>query len=176
MREFLRSDVLFRFVPLWGGDFGPAKASLGRFQQRCAEKVPSGDAAFNEAFGPLHRFGVLVVREALDEARAANPTLAIRPAPPEELLTEGWTETVTVMEAQRILDFIGFGPLEHDGRMGPMTSSSLRAFQDAVGVEADGNLDRRTGALLRNAAFNGSTMPVKFIPASRLSGGSGERR
>jgi hypothetical protein len=171
MREFVRGDVMFRFMPLWGGDLAPLGASLDRWRERCRDKIPPDDAARDEVFGPLRRFGVMVVRDALDEVRGANPTLAMREKMSAAPLPEGWTDAVTVLEAQGILDFIGFGPLGHDGKMGAITRSSIRAFQDAVGIEADGILDLRTGSLLRNAALSGSKVPVRLVPVSGQSGG-----
>ncbi|MDR1314069.1 MAG: peptidoglycan-binding protein [Deltaproteobacteria bacterium] len=130
--------------------------------ERCYGKSPEGDAEFGEAFGALRRFGVVVVREALDDARAANPLLAIRPVTLPEASPAGLGESVPALEAQKILDFLRFGPLEHDGRIGPLTRASLRSFQDEVGIEPDGVLDMRTGCLLRNAALNPCALPVSI--------------
>lgn len=59
-----------------------------------------------------------------------------------------------VMQAQVILDRMGFSPGVIDGEMGKSTVNALRAFQQANGLDETGELDNATrGALLGTTAL-----------------------
>jgi hypothetical protein len=132
MRVFVRADLLRRFTPLWTGDLSPARRNFELFSERCHGKDDPSVEIHDAGLGPLRRFGVLVVREALAEVKAVNPMLVVRPTLPEGVDVGGLTEDVPVREAQSILYFLGFGPGEADGRVGPGTSEAVRSFQDAL--------------------------------------------
>ena len=53
-----------------------------------------------------------------------------------------------VMQAQVVLDRIGFGPGVIDGKMGMSTENALRGFQEANDLEVTGRLDQPTKTAL----------------------------
>ncbi|WP_369025385.1 L,D-transpeptidase family protein [Qipengyuania sp. RANM35] len=64
-----------------------------------------------------------------------------------------------IMQAQVVLDRIGFGPGVIDGKMGMSTENALRGFQEANDLSVTGKLDEQTKAKL--SAW-------KQIPATRV--------
>ncbi|TMM50457.1 murein L,D-transpeptidase [Qipengyuania marisflavi] len=58
------------------------------------------------------------------------------------------SEERPVMQAQVVLDRLGFGPGVIDGKMGMSTENALRGFQLANDFEATGKLDEKTKAAL----------------------------
>lgn len=69
-----------------------------------------------------------------DGAAAANPI----PDPQER----------PIMQAQVVLDRIGFGPGVIDGKMGMSTENAVRGFQEAGDLQTTGKLDQQTKAAL----------------------------
>ena len=70
-----------------------------------------------------------------------------------------------VMQAQVVLDRIGFGPGVIDGKMGMSTENALNGFQEANGLDMTGELDEAT----KNALSDWDSIPatrVVTIPAS----------
>ena len=58
------------------------------------------------------------------------------------------SEDRPIMQAQVVLDRVGFGPGVIDGKMGMSTENALRGFQEANGLDVTGKLDEETkGAL-----------------------------
>lgn len=53
-----------------------------------------------------------------------------------------------IMQAQVVLDRVGFGPGVIDGKMGMSTQNALRGFQEANSLEITGELDNATKAAL----------------------------
>ena len=53
-----------------------------------------------------------------------------------------------VMQAQVVLDRIGFGPGVIDGKMGMSTENALTGFQEANDLEVTGKLDEKTKSAL----------------------------
>ncbi|MEZ5679725.1 MAG: L,D-transpeptidase family protein [Erythrobacter sp.] len=64
-----------------------------------------------------------------------------------------------IMQAQVVLDRIGFGPGVIDGKMGMSTENALRGFQEANDLPVSGKLDDRTVEMLT---------AWKQIPATRV--------
>ena len=54
----------------------------------------------------------------------------------------------SVMQLQRALNFLGFGPLDVDGAAGPRTKAAIRAFQASAGLDVDGAVGPKTWAAL----------------------------
>lgn len=54
----------------------------------------------------------------------------------------------SVMQMQRALNFLGFGPLDVDGSAGPRTKAAIRAFQASAGLDVDGTAGPKTWAAL----------------------------
>lgn len=88
------------------------------------------------------------------------------------------TEERPVMQAQVILDRMGFSPGVIDGEMGLSTENALRAFQQANGLPESGSLNDATrAALLGTTAVDSgqrTEMPTstpsgaKAVPATRI--------
>jgi hypothetical protein len=158
LRKLVRLDILTRFS-LDQESLDRMESEVMDFGNACAAKnllVSTGMR--EELLGPGRNLGIEVVREALAEARVRNPDLVMRPLPMMEK-PRGVNNTVTVREAQFILDFLGLAPGSINGEMNPMTSEALRRFQMAVGLPDTGSIDERTGALLRNSVFQQSLFP-----------------
>ena len=64
---------------------------------------------------------------------------------------------MTVRQVQLLLTFLGYNPGDCDGVDGKNTQASLRAFQQAEGLEPDGIAGQQTQARLREAVFQGRT-------------------
>ena len=64
-----------------------------------------------------------------------------------------------IMQAQVVLDRVGFGPGVIDGKMGMSTENALRGFQEANGLEMTGKLDEAT---------KGALADWERIPATRV--------
>ena len=77
-------------------------------------------------------------------------------AQPSELLD---AEERPIMQAQVVLDRVGFGPGVIDGKMGMSTENALRGFQEANGLEMTGKLDEAT---------KGALADWERIPATRV--------
>ncbi|MDR3155218.1 MAG: peptidoglycan-binding protein [Deltaproteobacteria bacterium] len=176
LREIVRTDVLLSFAPLRNSDIGPLKGKSAGFYERCLSKTAQEIWDREAALGPLRRFGIIVVKEALGEARVSNPDLVFRSFRPPGNNADGFVHEITVREAQGILAYIGFGPVIEDGIIGPVTLSALKNFQDTVGIPVNGALDYRTGALLRNATLNVCAMPVLYPLPGRPQAASGGGR
>lgn len=58
------------------------------------------------------------------------------------------SEERPVMQAQVMLDRVGFGPGVIDGKMGMSTTNALKGFQEANGIAVTGELDEPTKQLL----------------------------
>ena len=75
-----------------------------------------------------------------------------------------------VMQAQVVLDRIGFGPGVIDGKMGMSTENALNGFQEANGLEVTGELDAETKSALseweRIPATRVVTIPASWDSAS----------
>lgn len=69
------------------------------------------------------------------------------------------SEPRPIMQAQVVLDRIGFGPGVVDGRMGLSTRNALKGFQQAKGLTVTGELDEPTRQALQ---------PYRSIPATRV--------
>ncbi|MBX7527147.1 L,D-transpeptidase family protein [Qipengyuania sp. 1NDH10] len=75
------------------------------------------------------------------------------------------TEERPIMQAQVVLDRVGFGPGVIDGKMGMSTENALRGFQEANDLEVTGTLDEAT----KEALSDWDSIPatrVVTIPAS----------
>ncbi|MDR1037742.1 MAG: peptidoglycan-binding protein [Deltaproteobacteria bacterium] len=106
------------------------------------------EGAYRDAYATLAAFGLGILAEDLRRVRERNPGLVTTaPDPPPG----PGGRRHDVREAQTILNLLGFGPLVVDGRFGPSTSASIRAFQETVGVRATGKLDGEAQRLLRNS-------------------------
>jgi lipoprotein-anchoring transpeptidase ErfK/SrfK/predicted small lipoprotein YifL len=68
-------------------------------------------------------------------------------------------EARPVMQAQVVLDRVGFGPGVIDGKMGLSTKNALQGFQEANGLTVTGELD---------AATKGKLRQWQSIPATRV--------
>ena len=75
------------------------------------------------------------------------------------------SEERPVMQAQVVLDRVGFGPGVIDGKMGMSTENALRGFQEANGLDVTGKLDDATKEALANWERIPATRVVT-IPAS----------
>ncbi len=64
-----------------------------------------------------------------------------------------------IMQAQVVLDRVGFGPGVIDGKMGMSTENALKGFQEANDLEVTGKLDEAT---------KGALAEWKRIPATRV--------
>ncbi|MEM8854221.1 MAG: peptidoglycan-binding domain-containing protein [Pseudomonadota bacterium] len=63
---------------------------------------------------------------------------AARPSPATPATAQPATVNLDVAEIQRLLNARGFGPLEVDGKMGPMTRSAIGRFSVARGLSGSG--------------------------------------
>lgn len=75
------------------------------------------------------------------------------------------SEDRPIMQAQVVLDRVGFGPGVIDGKMGMSTENALRGFQEANALDVTGTLDEET----RTALSDWDAIPatrVVTIPAS----------
>lgn len=70
-----------------------------------------------------------------------------------------------IMQAQVVLDRVGFGPGVIDGKMGMSTENALKGFQQANGLEETGRLDEATKSALAKWSDIPATRVVT-IPAS----------
>jgi hypothetical protein len=148
-RQLVRADVLLRFAP--GGEgSGPGLAAFARMEKWCpgSSEVWTGPG---ELLRPSPKLGVAEVAEALKEAKAWNPELAMD-GRDSAALSPGSRDAVGPEEARAILVSLGYAPGGTAGGGGP-GSGALRAFQRDVGIPDRGELDARTGGLLRNASF-----------------------
>ncbi|KLE35660.1 L,D-transpeptidase family protein [Aurantiacibacter luteus] len=75
------------------------------------------------------------------------------------------SEERPIMQAQVVLDRVGFGPGVIDGRMGMSTENALRGFQEANSLEVTGELDDATKSALARWERIPATRVVT-IPAS----------
>ncbi|MBX7533507.1 L,D-transpeptidase family protein [Qipengyuania sp. 1XM1-15A] len=75
------------------------------------------------------------------------------------------SEERPVMQAQVVLDRIGFGPGVIDGKMGMSTENALNGFQEANGLDVTGELDEATKTALSDWDSIPATRVVT-IPAS----------
>jgi lipoprotein-anchoring transpeptidase ErfK/SrfK len=104
-----------------------------------------------------------------DDSKAAAPTTGEAgadsmasedPAPGEQVRVEiPDAEPRPIMQAQVVLERLGFGAGVIDGKMGLSTTNALNAFQEANGFQASGALDEATRQAL--ARWNN-------IPATRV--------
>lgn len=69
------------------------------------------------------------------------------------------SEPRPIMQAQVVLDRVGFGPGVIDGKMGMSTENALRGFQEANGLDVTGSLDEATKSALKQ---------WEKIPATRV--------
>ena len=80
------------------------------------------------------------------------------------------SEERPVMQAQVVLDRVGFGPGVIDGKMGMSTENALRGFQEANDLDATGKLDDATKKALaeweRIPATRVVTIPESWSEAS----------
>jgi lipoprotein-anchoring transpeptidase ErfK/SrfK len=67
-----------------------------------------------------------------------------------------------VMQAQVMLDRVGFGPGVIDGKMGMSTTNALKGFQEANGIEVTGELDEPTRQLLAKGQQFAATRLVRI--------------
>ncbi|GGD91824.1 peptidoglycan-binding protein [Tsuneonella deserti] len=74
------------------------------------------------------------------------------------------SEQRPVMQAQVVLDRVGFGPGVIDGKMGLSTENALQGFQEANGLQVTGKLDEPTKAKLAQWQTIPATRVVR-IPA-----------
>ena len=75
------------------------------------------------------------------------------------------SEERPIMQAQVVLDRIGFGPGVIDGKMGMSTENALKGFQEANGLKVSGELDEATKTALSDWDSIPATRVVS-IPAS----------
>ena len=75
------------------------------------------------------------------------------------------SEERPIMQAQVVLDRIGFGPGVIDGKMGMSTTNALNGFQEANDLDVTGKLDEATKTALSDWDFIPATRVVT-IPAS----------
>ncbi|MDR1037735.1 MAG: hypothetical protein LBT40_14585 [Deltaproteobacteria bacterium] len=152
-RQLVRTDILLRFAP--GGTGSDAGlAAFARMEKWCPGTPDAWTLAgkTREASG---RAGILMAREAADEARAWNPELAMD-AQDAEALSPGSPDAVGPEEAGSILGALGYGAGGSSGGRGGAAVASpdaVKAFQKELGLPETGELDSRTGGLLRNAMF-----------------------
>jgi lipoprotein-anchoring transpeptidase ErfK/SrfK len=87
-------------------------------------------------------------RMSIDE-NGADSMRSEDPAPGETARVDiADPEQRPVMQAQVVLDRLGFGPGVIDGQLGMGTENALKGFQEANGLQVTGALDRETEAAL----------------------------
>jgi hypothetical protein len=154
IRHSVRLDINLWYMP----DAGNNPSVLGivdDLDDRCSKMSEISENLFLEALSRYPMAGIPIVKATLDEVRSSNPALVRNPGP-EGGFSTGISDSVTVREAQRILGYLGFEPGPADGVAGRRTSEAVKSFQAAIGIAPGGNLDRSTGALLRNSVFMAS--------------------
>ncbi|MDR1037741.1 MAG: peptidoglycan-binding protein [Deltaproteobacteria bacterium] len=152
-RLLIRVDILNRFTPI-GSNIDHLLTDRQLLDNLClTDRIMNAWFDAGETLGRTHQtFGLIATRDILDEARQMNPSLVMRSVL-EESLPPGQSSVVTVREAQRILQVLGFYFGDVDGVGGPMTRQAIEKFQRFIGLPANGWLDLRTGTLLRNSVF-----------------------
>jgi hypothetical protein len=158
-REKVRADLLARFAQV-GSYPSAAIASDTQYRVRCSEAETGERPVLQDLLAPDSRLGIKVVREVLDEAWSANPRLVMR-EPDPAALPPGMSLAPTLGEAQAILRVLGLDPGQADGGDRLATASAIGTFQRDLGLPETGELDRRTGALLRSAVFRNSLEPFR---------------
>lgn len=78
----------------------------------------------------------------------AQPSDTLEAVVPAQTGEAGALNEAEIMQVQDALNQQGFDPGPTDGLMGPQTSSALREFQQAQGLEASGKADQQTLAAL----------------------------
>lgn len=73
------------------------------------------------------------------------------------------TSDPAVAEVQRMLNMLGYGPLDVDGLHGPLTSEAVKQFQNARGLPTSGQLDPVTVNALQGAVVNTSLGPPQAV-------------
>jgi hypothetical protein len=158
-REKVRGDLLARFAQVGSYPSAAIEADT-QFRVRCSVAEERDPPSLSDLLEPDRRLGVKVAREVLDEAWAANPRLIMR-EPDPAALPPGMSLAPTLAEAQDILRAIGLDPGPEDGGDRRATASAIKAFQKDLGLPETGELDRRTGSLLRSAVFHNSLVPFR---------------
>ncbi|NNC52082.1 MAG: murein L,D-transpeptidase [Erythrobacter sp.] len=77
-----------------------------------------------------------------------------------------------IMQAQVVLDRIGFGPGVIDGKMGMSTENALNGFQEANGLDVTGQLDEAT----KTALSDWDSIPATRVVTIPVSWGDAEYR
>jgi hypothetical protein len=143
----VKAEILSSYGP---EEPGEATRRLEEVSRLCAGARMSDREAVKAAREALLPEGMTIVRDALTEARAANPQLVRR----VEVKGPSGPRT-TASEAQRMLTALGFDPGRADGSFGKKSRDVLAAFRERVGWEPEDK--DRLGAedigLLRNACL-----------------------
>jgi hypothetical protein len=147
LRELVRTEILLNYG---AGDGAPGRG-FGEISRLCGSRA-YGEGSEKAARDALQPEGRAIVREALKEASGANPELVRRGAVPDA----GGGRAIA-REAQQMLASFGYDPGRADGSFGARSADALKAFQEAVGIGADGKLDPASLGLLRNACLLPST-------------------
>jgi hypothetical protein len=156
-----RSDVLYRFA-------ADEASAVARFeilegtkllcQGRREQPIEFTAAIWIRMYG----LGFNIVRDAVDEAKATNPELVRRGAPPPGIPDRGRPGRDAVKEAQVILNVLGFRAGPEDGSMGRLTTDAIGGFQQIMGIQVTSELDARTMSLLRNCLFGLSERQLSY--------------
>ena len=101
----------------------------------------------------------------LADTMASNDDMYLQGANTDASSTIPDIEERPVMQAQVVLDRVGFGPGVIDGEMGLSTENALRGFQEANDLDVTGELDEETKSALAQWERIPATRVVT-IPAS----------
>jgi hypothetical protein len=171
----VKYDVLTRFA-LEDWEFEFERRHLDGVEYLCTGRELENPGIEEELLIVMHGLGFHASRIALSEARILNPDLVIRDPLPQGFSEDGSPALETVMEAQAILNILGFQAGEEDGILNPLATRALRLFQNMIGLSPTGELDGRTMAFLRNCVFSLGDQPVNLklirLPGSEGRGGA----
>jgi hypothetical protein len=129
----------------------------------CLGRPVSPEQDENELLITMRGLGFQTVRAALSRVKYSNRELVMRGPEPQGFQDDGKPMEETVMEAQNILNWLGFWAGEKDGILNPITKGAVRTFQYMVGLPHTGELDARTMWLLRVCVFHLGDRPVKMM-------------
>jgi hypothetical protein len=158
-RQLVRADILLRFTPEGAGYVAGLEA-YSRLEKWCPGSPYDWHLPENPSEGS-RMSGILMAKEAADEARVWNPELAMD-MHDEQTLSPGGPSALGPGEEVAILRALGYGTGVSSGGQVAAVPGAVKAFQEDLGLPVTGELDPRTAGLLRNAMFLHSLEPFDW--------------